>query len=114
ERSADVQKGNPLVAEAIAFIGHAAIRNRGTIGGSVAHADPAAELPAVLLALGGEVEARSASGTRTVSAADFFQGFLTTALEANELLTSVRVPALGASTGWSFQEFSRRSGDFAI
>ena len=95
-------------------IGHAAIRNRGTIGGSIAHADPAAELPAVLVALDGEVEARSTRGARTIAGADFFDGFLTTALEPDELLTAVRFPPWPAGTGWSFQEFSRRSGDFAV
>jgi carbon-monoxide dehydrogenase medium subunit len=114
ERSPAVRAANPLLAHAVEFIGHAAIRNRGTIGGSIAHADPAAELPAVLLALDGEVEARSARGTRTVPASALFDGFLTTTLEPDELLAAVRVPSLPAGTGWSFQEFSRRSGDFAI
>jgi carbon-monoxide dehydrogenase medium subunit len=114
ERSDVVRAANPLLAHAVGFIGHGAIRNRGTIGGSIAHADPAAELPAVLLALDGEVEARRASGTRTVPAAALFEGFLTTSLEPDELLTAVRVPALPKGTGWSFQEFARRSGDFAI
>jgi carbon-monoxide dehydrogenase medium subunit len=114
ERSEVVRSANPLLADAVRFIGHSAIRNRGTIGGSIAHADPAAELPAVLLVLDGEVEARGASGTRTVAASALFEGFLTTSLEPDELLTAVRVPAWRAGTGWSFQEFSRRSGDFAI
>jgi CO/xanthine dehydrogenase FAD-binding subunit len=103
-----------MVAAALRYVGHAAIRNRGTVGGSIAHADPAAELPAVLLALGGEVVAQSTRGTRTIAAADMFQGFLTTALEPDELLTGVRFPASPKGTGWSFKEFSRRSGDFAI
>ena len=114
ERSDVVRTANPLLAHAVRFIGHSAIRNRGTVGGSIAHADPAAELPAILLALDGEVEARSTRGTRTIPAPAFFEGFLTTSLEPDELLTAVRVPALLAGTGWSFQEFSRRSGDFAI
>jgi carbon-monoxide dehydrogenase medium subunit len=114
ERSEEVAAANPLLVRALGLIGHTAIRNRGTIGGSIAHADPAAELPAVLRALDGEVVARSARGTRTVAAADLFQGFLTTALEPDELVTGVRFPAWAAGTGWSFQEFSRRSGDFAI
>src|SRR4051812_33814261 len=114
ERSADVKAASPMVAAALRFVGHAAIRNRGTVGGSVAHADPAAELPAVLLALGGEVVAQSERGSRTIPAADMFQGFLTTALEPDELLTAVRFPASPAGAGWSFMEFSRRSGDFAI
>jgi carbon-monoxide dehydrogenase medium subunit len=114
ERSDVVKAANPLVAAAITFIGHTAIRNRGTIGGSVAHADPAAELPAVLLALDGEVHAQSSRGPRTIPAATFFNGFLTTALEPDELLTTVQFPAWKAGTGWSLQEVSRRSGDFAI
>ena len=114
ERSAAVRAANPLLADAVRFIGHSAIRNRGTIGGSIAHADPAAELPAILLALDGEVEARGARGTRTIAAAALFEGFLTTALEPDELLTAIRVPGLPTGTGWSFLEFSRRSGDFAI
>jgi carbon-monoxide dehydrogenase medium subunit len=114
ERSDAVRAGNPLVSKAIGYIGHTAIRNRGTIGGSVAHADPAAELPTVLLALGGEVEVRSTRGSRAIAADEFFQGFLTTSLEPDELLTAIRFPAWEAGTGWSFQEFSRRSGDFAV
>src|SRR3954470_10287998 len=114
ERSADVASGSPLMATALHYIGHAAIRNRGTIGGSIAHADPAAELPAVLLALGGEVVAQSAKGSRTIAAADLFEGFLTTSLQPDELVTAVRLPASPGASGSSFQEFSRRSGDFAI
>ena len=114
ERSEVVASGNPLLADALRFIGHPAIRNRGTLGGSLAHADPAAELPAVLLALDGEIEATSSAGTRTIAAQEFFEGFLSTTLGADELVTSVRFAPWGAATGWSFQEFSRRSGDFAI
>jgi carbon-monoxide dehydrogenase medium subunit len=114
ERSDTVRTEAPLVATALGLVGHAAIRNRGTLGGSIAHADPAAELPAVLVALGGEVVARSRRGVRTIAAADFQEGFLTTALEPDELLTAIRLPAWPASTGWAFQEFSRRHGDFAI
>jgi carbon-monoxide dehydrogenase medium subunit len=114
ERSAVVHRANPLLAHAVGFIGHSAIRNRGTIGGSIAHADPAAELPAVLLILDGAVEVRGARGTRTIPAAALFEGFLTTSLAPDELLTAIKVPAWAPGTGWSFQEFSRRSGDFAI
>jgi aerobic carbon-monoxide dehydrogenase medium subunit len=114
ERSPVVRAANPLLADAACFIGHAAIRNRGTLGGSMAHADPAAELPTVLTVLGGAVEATSVRGTRTIEVDDFFLGFLMTALEPDELLTAVRFPALPAMTGCSFQEFSRRSGDFAV
>ena len=114
ERSQTMLAEAPMVAAALRFVGHTAIRNRGTIGGSIAHADPAAELPAVLTALGGEVVARSARGVRTIPAESFIQGFLTTALDADELVTAIRLPPWPASTGWAFNEFSRRNGDFAI
>jgi carbon-monoxide dehydrogenase medium subunit len=114
QRSLLVETEAPLVSAALAFVGHAAIRNRGTVGGSIAHADPAAELPTVLMALGGEVVAQSTRGTRTIAAEAFNQGFLTTALEPDELLTEVRFPPRAASTGHAFHEFSRRNGDFAI
>jgi carbon-monoxide dehydrogenase medium subunit len=114
ERSAALRSANPLVADAIRWIGHVAIRNRGTIGGSLAHSDPSAELPLLLVTLGGSVEVRSARGGRTIAAEDLFDGFLTTTLEPDELLTSASYPALAAGTGWSFQQFSRRSGDFGI
>ena len=114
ERSHAVAVANPLLREALRLIGHAAIRNRGTVGGSIAHADPAAELPTVFMALDGEIEATSARGRRTIAAADFFEGFLTTSLADDELLTALRLPPWSPRTGWSFQEFSRRSGDFAV
>ncbi len=114
ERSELVARVNPLLVAALKRVGHAAIRNRGTIGGSVAHADPAAELPVLLVALDGEIEARSSRGARTIAAADFFDGFLTTTLQPDELLTEVTFPALPPGCGWSIQEFSRRSGDFGV
>ncbi len=114
ERSEVVAAEAPIVAAALGFVGHAAIRNRGTVGGSIAHADPAAELPAVLTALRGEVVARSTRGVRTIPAESFIEGFLTTALEPDELVTAIRLPPWPASTGWAFNEFSRRNGDFAI
>ena len=114
EREPMVRGSNPLLAASARLIGHGAIRNRGTVGGSVAHADPAAELPTVVMLLDSSMEVRSVRGTRTVTASDFFLGFLTTALESDELLTAIHVPMLGSGTGWSFQEFNRRSGDFAI
>jgi carbon-monoxide dehydrogenase medium subunit len=114
ERSPEVAAANPLLAAAVRRIGHTAIRNRGTIGGTVAHADPAAEIPAVLALLDGSVEVRGTAGTRTISAADLFDGYFTTTMEPEELLTSVHVPALPAGTGWSVQQFSRRSGDYGI
>ena len=92
ERSAEIARQVPLLAAAAPYIGHAAIRNRGTIGGSLAHADPAAELPAVALALDASFEARSSRGTRTIAAADFFSGYFTTALEADEILTRIIFP----------------------
>ena len=114
EKDGAITAGNPLVAAAARYIGHAAIRNRGTAGGTISHADPAAELPAVLVALDGAVEAASTAGTRTVPASEFFKGFLTTALAPEEMVTAVRFPVWPARAGWSFQEFSRRNGDFAV
>ena len=114
ERSDVLRTSAPLLAEAVPLIGHPAIRNRGTIGGSVAHADPAAELPAALLALDAELVATSRRGARTIPAGSFFAGFLTTALDADELLTAIRLPAWVPHRGWAFEEFSRRHGDFAL
>jgi carbon-monoxide dehydrogenase medium subunit len=115
ETSPLVRERCPLLADALPFIGHPQIRNRGTVCGSLAHADPASELPAVVLALDGELVARSqARGTRTVKAADFFRGYLTTALEPDELLLELRMPAWPAGAGWSIQEVARRDGDFAL
>ncbi len=114
ERSPLVSKRCPLLREALPWVAHPQIRNRGTVGGSLAHADPAAELPAVMLALGAKVEVRSSSGARTVAAEDFSQGLFETALEPEEMLTSVRVPSAPPGTGSAFVETSRRSGDFAL
>ena len=104
----------PLVAAAMPHIGHRAIRNRGTVCGSLAHADPAAELPAVALAVDAELIVRSSAGERTIPAADFFLGYLTSALDDTELLTAVRFPPWPPSTGWSVAEISRRHGDYAL
>jgi CO/xanthine dehydrogenase FAD-binding subunit len=104
----------PLLADALPQIGHAQIRNRGTIGGSLAHADPAAELPAVVAALGGELVVRSATGRRTLSPERFFVASLTTAVEPTELLIEVRLPVVPPRTGTAFLEVSRRHGDFAL
>jgi 2-furoyl-CoA dehydrogenase FAD binding subunit len=104
----------PLLAQALPFISHFQIRNRGTVCGSVAHADPSAEIPLVLLALGGEVVLRSASKRRTLPAADFFQGMLMTARAPDELLTEVRFPRAAGGQRSAFTEFSARHGDFAI
>lgn len=114
ERSATVQKRQPLLHAAVRYIAHPQIRNRGTIGGSIAHADPAAELPAVCVALGAELRVTGPGGERAVKADDFFVTFLTTALGPDELLTEVRLPTPSARTGWAFKEVSRRHGDFAL
>jgi carbon-monoxide dehydrogenase medium subunit len=114
ERSPLVADRCPLMAEAIPFMSHTAIRSRGTIGGSLAHGDPAAELPAVCAALEAELVVRSAAGERTVRPADFFVSHFTTALETGELLAEIRVPQALPRTGWAFDEVSRREGDFAL
>ena len=114
ERSDVIAKHAPLIARAMPHIGHAAIRNRGTLGGSIAFADPAAELPACLLALDGEVEAAGPKGKRTVKAADFFKGLFETALGAQDVLTAIRVPAADKHTRVGFAELARRHGDYAI
>ncbi|GEL19739.1 FAD binding domain-containing protein [Pseudonocardia asaccharolytica] len=104
----------PLLPVALRHVGHVTIRNRGTVGGSTAHADPAAELPAVLRALDADVVVTGPSGSRTIGAADFFQGFLTTALAPDEIVTALRVPKSAPGTRVAVQEFARRHGDFAI
>jgi aerobic carbon-monoxide dehydrogenase medium subunit len=104
----------PLLREATRWVGHLPIRSRGTIGGSIAHADPSAEYPAVLTALEGEVVARGPKGERTLSPAALFETYLTTTLAADEILTEVRLPATPEGAGWAFEEFARRHGDFAI
>jgi len=104
----------PLLPEAIDHVAHYQIRNRGTVGGSIAHADPAAEMPTVALTCDAVIEAVGAKGKRTIKAADFFLGPLTTALESDEIITSVLLPAWPAGRRWAFQEFSRRRGDFAL
>ena len=114
EQSALVRETCPLLGEAIAHVGHVQIRNRGTVGGSLAHADPAAELPAVVTALGGRLRLRSASGERTLDPGDFFVGSLTTAIEPGEMLVAVELPAWPEGTATCFAEFSRRQGDFAL
>ena len=114
ERSDTIAKHAPLIARAIPHIGHAAIRNRGTLGGSIAFADPAAELPACLLALDGEVDATGPQGKRTIHAQDFFKGLFETALGPQDVLTAIRVPAATAQTRVGFAELARRHGDYAI
>ncbi len=107
-------RAQPLLGAAARRIGNARVRNRGTLGGSAAHGDPAAELPLVMVALGGAYEVTSGSSARTVRAEEFHLGYLTTGLEPDEVVVSARVPVLGPQWGWSFQEFSRRDGDFAL
>ncbi|MBV9954316.1 MAG: xanthine dehydrogenase family protein subunit M [Pseudolabrys sp.] len=114
ERSNDITQHAPLIALAMPHIGHPAIRNRGTIGGSIAFADPAAELPACLLALGGEVEIAGENGKRTVKADDFFKGLLETALGPRDILTAIRVPAADKNMRVGFAELARRHGDYAL
>ena len=114
EESGTVADSVPLLAAALPLIGHEAIRSRGTVGGSLAHADPAAELPAVARALDAEFVVRGPSGERVVPAAEWFEGYLTTSRRPDELLTEVRFPAAGRGTGISFQEVARRHGDFAM
>jgi carbon-monoxide dehydrogenase medium subunit len=104
----------PLLAEAAGGIGHYAIRQRGTIGGSLAHADPAAQLPLVAVTLGAEIEIASRRGRRRLPASDFFVSVMTTALEPDELIVGVRVPVAAAHEGQAFRLFNRRSGDYAI
>jgi carbon-monoxide dehydrogenase medium subunit len=114
ERSAVVHAKLPLLAEALPYIGHAAIRTRGTVGGTVAHADASAEIPCVVAALDGEMLVRSVRGERTIAAPDFFQGHFTTALADDECLVEVRIPIPDAAAGHAFQEVARRHGDFAL
>jgi carbon-monoxide dehydrogenase medium subunit len=114
EDSATVGDTVPLLAAALPLIGHEAIRSRGTIGGSLAHADPAAELPAVARALDAEFVVRGRAGERVVPAADWFEGYLATSRQPDEILAEVRFPAAGPGTGVAFLEVARRHGDFAI
>jgi carbon-monoxide dehydrogenase medium subunit len=114
EGSAEIAAGAPLVVEALRHVAFPAVRSRGTIGGSIAHADPAAELPAVLLALGGEVVAQSGSGARTIPADELFETYFTTALRPDEVLTRVRIPAAGGDQRFGIQEVARKRNDFAL
>lgn len=114
ERSDVVRRRAPLVTAAMPHVAHAAIRTRGTIGGSLAHADPAAELPAVMLALDAAFTCRDASTVRSVPACDFFTGLFSTALQPGELLTEISVPEASPRAAFAFDEVSRRHGDFAM
>jgi len=113
EGSALLRSEVPLLAHVAGEVGDPQVRHRGTIGGSIAHGDPASDLPAAVLALGGTMVVRGPAGTREIPATEFFRGFLETALEPDELLTEIRVPKM-AGAGWSFQKFNRRAQDWAI
>jgi carbon-monoxide dehydrogenase medium subunit len=114
EDDARLLTAHPLLAEAISHVAHYQIRNRGTVGGSLAHADPAAEMPGIAVACDAVLTVAGAAGTRTVAAGDFFLGPLATALEPGEILVEVRLPAWPAGRRWGFREFARRRGDFAL
>ncbi|HUP07896.1 MAG TPA: xanthine dehydrogenase family protein subunit M [Caldimonas sp.] len=114
ETSSTVARGWPLLAHAMGSVAHVAIRNRGTIGGSLCHADPSAEWPALCIACEAHIELRSARGTRDVAAADFMSGLFTTVRASDELLVRVRFPRWPATRRWGFREVARRRGDFAI
>jgi 2-furoyl-CoA dehydrogenase FAD binding subunit len=110
----ELSRAQPLLAAALPWVGHAQTRNRGTVCGSAAHADPSAEIPLVLLALNGTIELSSRRRRRSVPAAEFFVGMMSTSREATELIEAVNVPARSKDTGTAFREFGRRHGDFAI
>jgi carbon-monoxide dehydrogenase medium subunit len=114
EDDARLVTAHPLLKAAVAHVAHYQIRNRGTVGGSVAHADPAAEMPGIAVTCDAEIAVVGASGSRTIGAADFFLSALTTALEHDEIITEIRLPAWPLRRRWGFQEFSRRRGDFAM
>jgi carbon-monoxide dehydrogenase medium subunit len=114
QRSPEIAAHTPLLKEAITHVAHPAIRNRGTIGGSLAHADPASELPACMLALDADLVVQSKSGRRRIAAGDFFQGIFQTALSPDELLTAVELPISAKNSAYFFYEFARRHGDYAM
>jgi carbon-monoxide dehydrogenase medium subunit len=114
ERDTIVGERAPLLRDAMPHVAHVQIRNRGTVGGSLAHADPAAELPAVALALDATLCVRSIRGERWIKASDFYIGLFTTALEPDEILVEITIPPFPPHTGWSIQEVARRQGDYAI
>lgn len=114
EDDARLDTAHPLLKGAIEHVAHYQIRNRGTVGGSIAHADPAAEMPGICVTCDAEIAVTGSNGSRTIRADDFFVGALTTALEHDEIITEIRLPAWPAKRRWGFQEFSRRRGDFAM
>lgn len=114
EFDASIEKHTPLLHEAAPSIAHPQIRNRGTIGGSIVNADPAAELPVLMLALDARLKAKNTLGERWIDAKDFFVGMFTTALEPDEILVEIELPFMPARTGWSFMEVAPRAGDYAL
>ena len=114
ETSAVIRDRYPVLHEAMKHVAHLAIRNRGTIGGSLSHADPAAELPAMAVLLDAEIVAKGPGGERRIMARDFFEAPLTTKLAPDEIVTAVELPSLPAGTGWGFEELAQRRGDFAV
>ena len=111
---ARLRSAHPLLVEAISHVAHYQIRNRGTVGGSLAHADPAAEMPGIAVTCDAEIAVTSKAATRTIAASDFFQGPLMTALKPDEIITEIRLPPWPAQRRFGFAEFARRHGDFAI
>ena len=111
---ARLNTAHPLLKEAVSHVAHYQIRNRGTVGGSLAHADPASEMPGIAVTCDAEISVMGRGGARTIAAKDFFRGALTTALESDEIITEVRLPAWPAARRYGFQEFARRRGDFAM
>ena len=114
ERSTLVAERAPLIADAMPYVAHPQIRNRGTFGGSIAHADPASEVPALAVALNARLKVQSVDGERWIDADDFFQGLFTVDLAPEEVLTEVVIPEMPARTGWAFEEVARRHGDYAL
>ena len=114
EDHAALAKAQPLLVEAISHVAHYQVRNRGTIGGSLAHADPAAEMPGVAVTCDAQIMVHGSRGARTIAAGDFFTGALSTALRDDELIVQVRLPGWPTNRRWAFEEFARRRGDFAL
>jgi carbon-monoxide dehydrogenase medium subunit len=114
EKHSALARAHPLLVEAVRHVAHYQIRNRGTVGGSLAHADPAAELPGIAVACDAEIELVGPKGSRTIAATDFFVDSLTTALAPDEMIVSMRLPAWKSGRSWAFEEFARRRGDFAL
>ena len=114
ELDAEVLRVNPLIAEAMQHVAHVPIRNRGTVVGSLCHADPSAEMPLILVLLGGSVIAQGPSGRREIFAEDFYESFLTTGRRADEIIVEARFPVLPPGAGWAFDEVTRRHGDYAV